>query len=81
MTVRLLLFAAAARAAGVREATIEIDDAATVGDALVVALRRWPSLAPLEGSLLLAKNETWCARMAPLAEGDTLAIMPPANGG
>jgi molybdopterin converting factor small subunit len=40
-----------------------------------------PSLAALPKDALLAVNQSFADRAAPLADGDEVALMPPVSGG
>ncbi|HQR38148.1 MAG TPA: molybdenum cofactor biosynthesis protein MoaE [Blastocatellia bacterium] len=79
--VEVLFFGHARELAGVERTSIEVSAGATVGDAMAQLQTIYPALAPLEGVLLAAVNETYAVRSESLAGGDTLAIFPPVSGG
>ena len=81
MKVRVLLFAAMADAAGVRECDLPLSCPATVGDALASLWARYPHLEPLSKGAVAAVNERYVRADASLSEGDVLAIIPPVSGG
>ncbi|BDU76728.1 MoaD/ThiS family protein [Mesoterricola sediminis] len=45
------------------------------------ALLAHPRLAPLPADALLAVNQSFAPRTAPLRDGDEVALMPPVSGG
>ncbi len=55
---------------------LELPAVPTLGDLL-----RDPRLAPLPQEALLAVNQCFVDRAAPLADGDEVALMPPVSGG
>ncbi|GAC1420146.1 MAG: hypothetical protein NVSMB57_14240 [Actinomycetota bacterium] len=81
--MKLLLFAAAREAAGVREAEV---DASTVGEALKIATERFgsgferilTSCSVLRNGSAIVKNEAWSILTEP---NDEIAILPPVSGG
>jgi molybdopterin converting factor subunit 1 len=79
--VNVLLFAQAADAAGRRALALDLPDGATVADALDRLLRDHPALAPLRRTLAVAVDETYRPHSAALADGNTIAIIPPVSGG
>ena len=81
VTIRVLLFARLAEAAGTRELTLSVDDSATVGDALNLLANRYPALGELGSALAVAVNESYAQGADALSDGDTLALIPPVSGG
>ena len=77
----MLLFGQARELAGVQETTVDVEEGATVGDAVARLEALFPALAPLDRVLLTAVNETYATRGEPVADGDTLAVFPPVSGG
>jgi MoaE-MoaD fusion protein len=80
VTVRL--FAMLRERAGADSVEIELDEGATVADA-IQALGRDPSLGDLASRLPLriAVNREYAPADAPIAAGDELAAIPPVSGG
>ncbi len=79
--VSVLLFAAAAEAAGQCRLDVEIGagiDAAKVLD-LVVA--RCPGAGDILRQSALAVNERYATPATPVRSGDVVAIIPPVSGG
>ncbi len=66
---------------GAGELDWECDGVDTVADLLEMVFARWPGLEKWEGSLLLAVDEVYVKRDAPLYDGAQVAIMPPVQGG
>jgi molybdopterin converting factor small subunit len=76
--VHVLLFAAHARAAGVRELAWELTEPCSAQEiAEAVATRFELSL----GGTMLAINDRYAVPTQPLADGDRLALIPPVSGG
>lgn len=81
MRVEVLYFHTLRDAAGVSAECIEVGEGATAGGVVEALVATHPRLAPHRGSIMLAVNEEWCDRTRVLAQGDTLALMPPVSGG
>ena len=79
MTVRVLLFAAARRWAGTSELSWDAPAGARAAD--VFADPRLAPLTPHKAALRLAVNEAFVDGGHALAEGDTVAVLPPSSGG
>ncbi|MBI3300352.1 MAG: MoaD/ThiS family protein [Elusimicrobia bacterium] len=79
MKVRLLLFGSARRLVGTAELSLDAGPGARVADLLADA--RLGPLAGHAGHLRFAVNEEFAAAERSLAEGDTVAVLPPASGG
>lgn len=82
MVVSVRLFAMLRERLGSGRLEIELEEGATVGDA-VSALSEKPGLGPLLGEMpvLMAVNREYAHADAPLREGDELALIPPVSGG
>jgi len=82
MTVTVRLFAILRERAGSDSVEIELDDGATVDDALA-ALAERPGLAELleRMPVRMAVNRDYADADTPLAAGDELALVPPVSGG
>jgi MoaE-MoaD fusion protein len=78
MQLRLLLFAAHARAAGLRETTLEVPAASSARAAAQAVAERFG--LELAGTML-AINDHYAAPDVVLREGDQLALIPPVSGG
>ncbi len=81
MRIDVLFLQALRDAAGTESLALEIGDGSTVADALRLLAEGRPKLNAFERSILCAIDEEWVPRSAPLADGDTLALMPPVSGG
>ncbi|MCA9311818.1 MAG: MoaD/ThiS family protein [Phycisphaerales bacterium] len=81
MKIRVMLFAAMADAAGVRECALECPGDATVADALSLLYRTYPVLDGMGAGAAAAVNERYVRPTALLSAGDVLAIIPPVSGG
>jgi molybdopterin synthase catalytic subunit len=82
VTVNVRLFSILRERAGRDRVELQLDDGATVADALA-ALARLPSLSDVLGRLpvQLAVNRDYATATTPLAEEDELALIPPLSGG
>jgi molybdopterin synthase catalytic subunit/molybdopterin converting factor small subunit len=82
VTVSVRLFSILRERAGRDRVELQLDDGATVADALT-ALARLPSLSDVLGRLpvQLAVNRDYATAATPLAEEDELALIPPLSGG
>lgn len=87
------LFADLAEAAGERRVTVDVDEGATVGDALDALVETRPGLrdrlydetGELHGHINVLRNGTNVMTAdgleTPVADGDELALFPPVSGG
>ncbi|MFW5935504.1 MAG: ubiquitin-like small modifier protein 1 [Halolamina sp.] len=83
------LFADLAEAAGDRTVAVDVDDEATVGDALEALLTAKPALrdraltgdGELRGDVNLLKNGETVDPDDGVEDGDELALFPPVSGG
>lgn len=80
-SIKVLLFGALREAAGDETFELSVPAPATVGSALRVIESRIDLVKRYQGRLLLAVNEEFASRDRVLAEGDTLALLPPVSGG
>jgi molybdopterin synthase sulfur carrier subunit len=81
MTVRVLFFSVLRDIVGEPELSLELPAEARVADLLQTAFLRWPRLADWDQSLLIAVDQTYVKRDAPLHDDAEVAIMPPVQGG
>ena len=81
MRCDVLLFAKLAEAVGADRVTIELSSGATVGDAIRQLSQEHKAIASMHDTLAVAVNESYCPHSATLAEGDTIALIPPVSGG
>ncbi len=81
MNCTVLLFAQLAESIGSGRLTIELNDGATVEDALQELGSRYEIITAMCDSLAVAIDDRYCARTKMLNDGDTLALIPPVSGG
>lgn len=82
MKVRVLFFSVLKDIAGTDEVEWELPTpTATVADLLDQIEARWPKLRDWAPSMLLAVDQTYVKRDAPLHNGAEVALMPPVQGG
>jgi len=81
MKVRILFFALAHDLAGTREYTLELENNATVGNAVDMLILKFPSLGKINSSMKIAVNEEYAGRADVLHPDDEVACLPPVSGG
>jgi molybdopterin synthase catalytic subunit len=81
VTVRVLFFAGARDATGVRECELPAANGSTIGDVARVLTERFPALAPHLRSLRFARNGEYVRNDEVIAAGDEIAVIPPVAGG
>ena len=81
MTVRVLFFSMLRDITGAEEVMMQTPDGSTVADLLETCFTRWPKLRDWDASLLVAVDQCYTKRNAPLHENAEIAIMPPVQGG
>ena len=81
MRCAILLFAQLAEAVGRDRLTLELSNGATVGDALQRIALEHPAVADMRDALAVAVNDLYCLGDTALADGDTIALIPPVSGG
>jgi len=82
MRVSVLYFAAVRDLVGIGEEKCELpDDVRTVGAFAAWLERARPELSGRLSAVRIARNEEFASGGDALAEGDTLALIPPVAGG
>jgi molybdopterin synthase sulfur carrier subunit len=81
MQVRVRYFAALREKVGKDADELTIPDRATVDQARVALIERYPQLAPTLAGCAVAVNRAYAAAKTALAEGDELVFIPPLGGG
>jgi MoaE-MoaD fusion protein len=79
--VRVLFFGQLKDIVGRREDTLDLTDSASLGDVFARYSERFPRLAELRGSIVLARNQQFADASAAVADGDEIAFLPPVSGG
>ncbi len=80
MKIKVLYFAEAERIVGVREEIVEFSGK-SVGELLDYLVSKHPNLDVLVNKIAVAVNMEYVDKDALLKNGDTLAIIPPVQGG
>ena len=78
--VKVLLFGAAASAAGTREVGIPANGV-TLSELWSIVTDKYPALAPMRGTLAFAINGEYAGLDEVVSAGDEVAVMPPVSGG
>ena len=82
MNVTVQLFASLAQAAGQRSVLIEdLPDATTADEISAAVFLRFPQLAELRESVIVAVNEEYVRGEFPVRACDDVALIPPVSGG
>jgi MoaD family protein len=81
MRITIKLFASYRELLGEDELLLEVEEGASVGDALALLKDRFPLLANQGYSPLTACNLEHVPKRHLLEDGDELAIFPPVSGG
>ena len=63
------------------EILIELPYHATVAVLWQTLRAQYPALAPYDGAIAIAVNQSFASPSTPLAEGDEVALLPPVSGG
>jgi molybdopterin synthase catalytic subunit len=63
------------------EILIELSPLATVAILWQTLRAQYPALAPYDGAIAIAVNQSFASPSTPLAEGDEVALLPPVSGG
>jgi len=63
------------------ELDVELSAPATAGDLWRSLRERYPALAPYEGSVAIAVNESFANLSTAVEPGDQVALLPPVSGG
>jgi molybdopterin converting factor subunit 1 len=81
MTIKLKFFAILHDLAGVREATVELPEDATVSIASDAIAQQFPSIARHLPRVAFAVNQEYRSKDTVLRDGDEIALIPPVSGG
>jgi molybdopterin converting factor subunit 1 len=81
MRVRVLFFAAAREMAGRTEVDVEVAEGATVDSLFTRLAADHEGLADVLRACRAAVDEEFTLRATALADGQTVAILPPVSGG
>jgi len=81
MRVRVLFFGRVKEIVGKAEETADVEDGADLGSLFHSYARRFPQLAAMERSTVLARNQKLAGRSEFLTDGDEVAFLPPVSGG
>ncbi len=78
--VKVLLFGAAADAAGTREEEITANGV-TLRELFSMLTHKYPALGPMRGTLAFAINNEYASMDEMVSAGDEVAVLPPVSGG
>lgn len=66
---------------GRAEDALELNEGDTAGSVFQFYASRFPRLAGLSESTVIARNRTFAPRSTPLEDGDEIGLLPPVSGG
>ena len=82
MTITVQLFASLAESAGTREVELPLEDGMTTAAGVLAAVvERFPALAGMRESVMVAVNAEYVSAEYPVRAGDEVALIPPVSGG
>lgn len=81
MKVKAQFFAQLRDIIGNREVDVDLEDGATVSNLLAMLYETFPALQGHDKSILTGIGVDFVNRDHPLRDGDTIAVMPPVQGG
>ena len=81
LRVTVLFFAGARERVGTGRVELDLEDGASLGDAVERAIASAGGKGVLSGSVMLARNGAYADRLTVLSDGDEVAIIPPVSGG
>jgi molybdopterin synthase catalytic subunit len=81
MQVRVLYLGMLRDIAGLDHETVELDEAARLGDLFARLEQRLPKLQAFRSSIALALNQEYADATAELHDKDEVALIPPVSGG
>ena len=81
LRVTVLFFAGARERVGTGRVELDLEDGASLGDAVERAIASAGGKGVLSGSVMLARNGAYADRLTALRDGDEVAIIPPVSGG
>jgi MoaE-MoaD fusion protein len=79
--IHVLFFGVLRDVTGLREDSIEVPEGGRAASVFAHYSARFPRLAEMSASIVLAVNQKFCAPSEALADGDELAMLPPVSGG
>jgi MoaE-MoaD fusion protein len=81
MRVRVELFGRASSQTGEREVTLELPEGATLRDAALALVQRFPALHWIPEVSRPARNLEYARWTDAVADGDEVSFIPPVSGG
>jgi len=81
MLVKVKFFASCRELAGTSSIDLELSDASTTNDLVIMIQRLFPSLHNITGEVSIAVNKKYVKEPVVLKSGDEIALIPPISGG
>ena len=81
MTIAVHFYSYFKELTGCAETTVDLPEGGTIGDLLAQLMARFPKLAPMQKSMLIAVGVDYAERGQALKPGDEVSLFPPVQGG
>jgi molybdopterin converting factor subunit 1 len=81
LRVKVLFFGRVRELAGISEESTEVANGTTLADLFERYTIRFTELAAFRPSLVASRNQEFVPWNTPVADGDTIAFLPPVSGG
>lgn len=79
--IKVLFFATFKEMVGAKEIMLDIPEGATIADFKTILTEKYPGLAPMTGSMLIAVNNEYAFDEEAIPAGAEIALFPPVSGG
>lgn len=79
--IKLRFYAIFEELTGKKSVSIRAPSETTIAGLSRIVLNKIPCIAQYRGGFIIAVNDELTSKCRVLKEGDTVALMPPANGG
>ena len=81
MTIAVHFYSYFKELTGCAETTVDSPEGGTIGELLSELMTRFPKLAPMQKSMLIAVGVDYAVREQVLKPGDEVSLFPPVQGG
>ncbi len=81
MTIAVHFYSYFKELTGCAKTTVELPEGGTIGGLLSELTARFPKLAPMQKSMLIAVGVDYAGREQVLKPGDEVSLFPPVQGG
>jgi molybdopterin converting factor small subunit len=81
MRITVQFFSQLRECANASEISIELEEGATVRELLAQLYRKFPALSKFDATILVGSGVEFVGRDYPLQPNESIAVMPPVQGG